>query len=455
MAEGRMKLRTKPRTQQYGKTVADFAVKDNGCFFVLSHDATFVRNLRSTLNKELVVGTDLIRALTEPAKFLSEIKSPLFKDRQILLLIERVLDGRNTLAFIRQFKESFDNVYVIVLTGEVDKSVLVLLHEMGVDNFITKPASMDTIIEKIAFTIRPQSKLGQMLDTAKDYLARGLAREALALADKVLADVKPGSAAALMIQGDAHKAMGNVEGAVASYEAAAEGAYMYLEPLKRLAALYQDTGDVDNQLTYLQKLDRLSPLNVERKVDMGSIHLQKGESEKAEALFGEAVAGATKEAMGIIEEIKRSIAERCLERQPDMAERYFRSIIDDKKEGLSREDIATFNRLGIALRRQGKWEDAVSEYGRALEISPKDENILFNMAVAYTEGGKHVDAVGSVEKALELNPTFYVESPVTCFNIGVMYMNARVGTKARLFLKKALELDPDHQGAQKLLAGIT
>lgn len=454
MAAGQMMMKAKQRSHQYGKTVVDFTVKDNGCFFVLSQDATFVRNLRNTLNKELVIGSDLIRTMTETSRFLAEIKTPLFKDRQIMLLIERVLDGRNTLAFIKQLKESFDRVYVIVLTSEVEKSVLVLLHEMGVDNFITKPASMDTIIEKIAFAIRPQSKLGQLLDTAKDYLARGLATDSLALADKVLAEVKPGSAAALMIQGDAHKALGNFEAAKTSYEAAAEGAYMYLEPLKRLAALYKDSGDADGQLAYLEKLDKLSPLNVERKVDMGSIHLAKGESERAEALFEQAVAGATKEALGIIEEIKRAIAERCLERQPELSERYFRSIIADKKDGLSRVDIATFNRLGIALRRQGKWQDAVAEYGRALSISPQDENILFNMAVAYTEGGRRPDAVASLEKALEINPTFYAESPVTCFNIGVMYLNADNAAKAKLFLRKAQELDPGHQGAQKLLAGL-
>lgn len=447
-------MKMRQHNPQYGKTVVEFAARDRGCFFVLSDDPTFVRNLRNTLNKELVIGSDLIRTMTETSRFLAEIKTPLFKDRQIMLLIERVLEGRNTLAFIRQLKQSFDRVCVIALTAEVEKSVLVLLHEMGVDNFITKPASMDTIIEKIAFAIRPQSKLGQMLDTAKDYLARGLAAESLALAGKVLAEVKPGSAAALMIQGDAHKALGNFEAAKASYEAAAEGAYMYLEPLKRLAALYKEAGDADGQLSYLEKLDRLSPLNVERKVDMGAIHLARGDGERAGELFEQAVAGAAKEAQSLIEEIKRAIAERCLERQPEMAERYFRSIIADKKDGLSRADIATFNRLGIALRRQGKWEDAVAEYGRALAISPQDENILFNTAVAYAEGGRHGDATASLEKALELNPTFYAESPAACFNIGVMYLNARNAAKARLFLAKALELDPGRQDAQKLLAGI-
>jgi len=453
MAAGQL-MKMRQQSPQYGKTVVEFAAKQNGCFFVVSHDHTFVRNLRNTLNKELIIGTDLIRSTTETAKFLAEIKTPLFKDKQIMLLIERVLDGRSTLGFIKQLKESFDRILVIVLTTEVERSVLVLLHEMGVDNFITKPASMDTIIEKIASAIRPQSKLGQIIDQAKDYLARGLSREALALADKILADIKPGSAAALMIQGDAHKALGDFAAAKTAYESAAEGAYMYLEPLKRLADLYKQSGDDGGQLTYLEKLDKLSPLNVERKVDMGSIHLARGDSERAEALFEQAVAGATKEAMGLIDEIKRTIAERCLESSPALSERYFRSIIEGKKGSLTREDIATFNRLGMALRRQGRWEDAVAEYGRALEVSPEDENVLFNMAVAYTEGGRRQEAVASLEKALGLNPTFYMDSPAACFNIGVMYLNAREGAKAKPFLRRCLELDPEHQGAQKLLLSL-
>ncbi len=63
-------------------------------------------------------------------------------------------------------------------------------------------------------------------------------------------------------------------------------------------------------------------------------------------------------------------------------------------------------------------------------------------------------AVKSLEKALALNPTFYTESPVACFNIGVMYLNARDAAKAKLFLRKCLELDPGHQGARKLLQGL-
>lgn len=454
MSGGGMVMKVKQGSRLYEKTVVEFAARENGCFFAVSHDATFLRNLRNTLNKELSIGADLIRTTAETGKFLQEYRSPLFKDRPALLLIERLLDGHSTVAFIKQLKETFDKIYVIALTTEVERNVLILLHEIGVDNFITKPASMDTIIEKIAFTIRPQSKLGQMLDTAKDYLARGLLAEALALTERILAEVKPGSAAALMIQGDALRRLGDVRAAAAAYEAAAEGAHMYLEPIKRLADLFKEQGSMDDQLAYLEKLDKLSPLNVERKVDMGEIHLCKGRRERAEQLFDDAVKGAAKEARSLIEEVRLSIAERCLDKEPELSERFFRAVIEAKKDDLGRADISTFNRLGMALRRQGKWQEAVAEYERALTISPEDENVFFNMAVAFTEGGQHSQAVERLEKALALNPVFYADSPVLSFNVGVMYLNSGNRKKAKLFLKKALDLDPGHRGARKLLKDL-
>lgn len=441
------------RFRQYEKTIVDFVAKENGCFFAISHDQVFLKMYRQTLNKELVIGTDRIRALAEEHKFISEIKTPYFKDKKILLLIERVLDNRNTLSFVRTLKAMYEDMYIVVLTSEVERQVLILLHEIGVGNFITKPVSMDTLIEKIAFTIKPQGKIGQFIDTAKGYLAKGMYDEAVALSDKIL-KLKPGSAAALMLRGDAHKGKGEVAAAERSYAEAHKGAALYLEPLKKLADLYKDEGDLEKQLIYLQKLDRLSPLNVERKISMGEIHLEFGNAEAAEEFFEQAVANAKKEAQAMIEEVKRSIAEKCLDKAPATAERFFRSIIDAKGGQLRKSDIETFNRLGIALRRQGRWQDAVSEYGQALKISPDDENLYFNTAVAYTEGGRHTEAMRALERVIKLAPDFGADSPTLSFNMGVMCANGRNPQDAARFMRRTLELDPGHEGARKLLATL-
>lgn len=452
-ARGGMRLKENTRGKLYEKTVVDFAAKENGCFFVLTSDNTFIRTLRTTLNKELIIGTDSIRTLNEEEKLLQELKSPLYKDKKILLMVERVLDGRSTLSLIQKLKILFDNLQIIVLTTEVEKNTLVLLHEIGASNFITKPVSIDTLIEKIAFTIRPQGKIGQYIDKAKDYLSRKKYDEAIAMSEKVL-DLKPGSAAGLMVKGDALREQGNFKEAVSCYEEASANAAMYLEPLKRLASIHKDEGRLEEQLEYLEKLDKLSPLNVERKIDMGEIHISFGNKERAQELFEEAVKNATREAMGIIEDVRSSIAERVLDKDPAMAEVFFRSIIDAKADSLHKSDLGVFNRLGIALRRQGRWDDAVKEYDRALEINPEDENLLFNKAVAFAEGSRYVEAVKAVEKALAINPDFHSDSCVLSFNIGIMYYNASRPKEAKRFLETALVVDPGHEGARKLLESL-
>jgi tetratricopeptide (TPR) repeat protein len=437
----------------YERTLADFASRESGCFFALTHDQNLLMTLRNALCKDLGVPGSLVRSLGDPMLFLQELKTPLYSQRRALLLMERVLDGRSTLSFLRQLKATLDKVLVIVMTPEVERSVLVLLHEAGADNFIIKPASMATMVEKMAFTIRPQGQIGQLIDRARDALGRGRPEETLVLCREIL-ELKPGSAAGLMLMGDAYRKMGRTDDAAAAYEEASVGAPLYLEPLKRMVALHKDMGDLDGQLAYLERLDRLSPLNVERKVEMGGIHLDKGRTERAGQLFDQAVKHAAVEAKEMIEEVKRQVAERCMEKSPEMAERFFRSILEGRREGLSTRDIATFNRLGMALRRQGKWREAVEEYRRAAQVAPGDENLLFNMAVAYSEGGRHREAVAALREVLALNPEFPEASPTICFHIGVMHLNAEDHTAARAFLAKTLELDPGHEGAKKILQNL-
>ncbi|BBD09945.1 tetratricopeptide repeat protein [Desulfovibrio ferrophilus] len=437
----------------YEKTIVDFVASEDGAFFAVSHDQNFLKLFRQTLNKELIIGTDRIRTLSEENKLLSELKSPFYKDKKPLLVIERVLHNRSMLSFIKNMKTLHEDMHIIVLTSEVERQVLILLHEIGVSNFITKPISVNTLIEKLAFTIKPQGKIGQYIERAKKHLSKGMWDEAIALSDKIL-DLKPGSAAALMVKGDALKAQGQAETAEASYLEAHKGASLYLEPLKKLAELYKDEGDADKQLTYLKKLDRLSPLNVERKISIGEIHLEFGDQEKAGEYFDQAVVNARKEAQVMIEEVKRSIAEKCLDRAPATAEKFFRSIIDDKRGTLKKSDIETFNRLGMALRRQGRWEDAVGEYEQALKISPDDENLHFNRAVALTEGGKHRQAEQALTRVLDLNPDFGNQSPVLTFNIGIMYSNARKPEEAKRFMERTLKLDPKHKSARSMLKDL-
>lgn len=56
---------------------------------------------------------------------------------------------------------------------------------------------------------------------------------------------------------------------------------------------------------------------------------------------------------------------------PVQAEKYLRQCLEIKGQNLSADDLSTFNQLGISLRKQGRWKDAITEYKKALKIIPQ------------------------------------------------------------------------------------
>ncbi len=266
----------KMKQKQYEATVIEFAKQQKGHFVVVSDDQTFLSVLRTVLNKHLALTEpDILSWVSEPSQLLKELRTQEQNGHSVLLFIERVIQGRDLSFLVRQFKEAYPRLYIIVLTIDVEKQRIMYLHEVGADNFIAKPVSANTLVEKLAFTIKPQTKLGQVIDIAKSILQQGQPEKARQLAMQIL-EMKPGSAAGLMLLGDAEKALGNMQNAKAAYEQAGSTADLYLEPLRKLAELAEEMGDVNQRLLYLEKLDKLSPLNAERKVNMGELHLNMG-----------------------------------------------------------------------------------------------------------------------------------------------------------------------------------
>jgi len=442
-----------PKIKQYEVTVVEYVKKLMGHFIVASHDNSFQRVLRNTVNKQLAIDDDCIATVMDENRILKTIKEVSGKGRPIILFVERVFNNKETSFLIKQIKEAFSNVKIIILTVEAERQRLVLLHEIGADNFISKPISINTLIEKIAFTIKPQGKIGKLIDLGKQFLDQNNLEQALKISRQIL-EIKPNSAAAYLIQGDAYKAMGKKDKAIEAYEEASNQAKLYLEPLKKLADFFRSEGDSENTLLYLEKLDKLSPLNVDRKVDMGGIHVALGNEEKAEELFNVALIQAKKEAMNYIEDISRKIGDIYTVKNPEKAVKYYRKALETKGGQLDKNDIKTFNLLGIALRKQGKWEEAIGEYEKALRISPEDENLLYNMAMAYAEGQDFRNAAGNIRKVLELNPKFHANDHVLSYNLGLIFAKVNNREAARRFLEYSLKLDPSFQSARKLLEAI-
>ncbi len=70
------------------------------------------------------------------------------------------------------------------------------------------------------------------------------------------------------------------------------------------------------------------------------------------------------------------------------------------------ENKHLFNEFGIELRKANMHDEALSNYMKALEISPNDENLYFNIARLYYDATDYSQALDWINRALKINAHF-------------------------------------------------
>jgi tetratricopeptide (TPR) repeat protein len=87
--------------------------------------------------------------------------------------------------------------------------------------------------------------------------------------------------------------------------------------------------------------------------------------------------------------------------QENEAEEIFNTVLT-----LRPNTTNVYNSLGIIYRRQGRLEESLRAYQKAMLVHPEDENIFFNMARAQIELDQTSEARLSLKRAIDLNPGF-------------------------------------------------
>lgn len=144
----------------------------------------------------------------------------------------------------------------------------------------------------------------------------------------------------------------------------------------------------------------LSPreLEIQKAVARGDKFRKRGESFTAEFEYSKALAldeGNVRANFGIglcyIERGERGKAHEVFERLVQLD-----AAFEDEHKHL-------FNEFGIALRKSGMHPEALAYYARALELSPADENLHYNMARAAFDMGEAGQARQHLQNCLALN----------------------------------------------------
>jgi DNA-binding response OmpR family regulator len=173
--------------------------------------------------------------------FIREIRRLLDRFTRVIVFVEATLEGRNNTSYFRHIKDILDDrVTIICLCNESGRDTLSLFRERGADNTMVKPVSIDTIVKKIAFSIKPNN-FSMLVSKAKKAIGRGNFTTGRVIAQEILKS-NPESTIAHILLGDIHRRQKEFDVAEQCYRKASQNARMHLQPLERLVDLYGETG---------------------------------------------------------------------------------------------------------------------------------------------------------------------------------------------------------------------
>lgn len=436
---------------KYDTIVRHFLDEEHGAVVYLSDDVSFTRVLRNIFSRDVGVKRDVIHQFTSPVEAMKQCGKFTEASIPCIIFIERLLNGHPTTDTLISMKNQMPDVCIILLTWEATKETVAYFFELGVSRVLVKPVSANKLIQDMAYALNPPGSLKKQTAQCEELLKRGDYDEALELSDRLLL-VKPNSGKAITMRGDALLGIGEVDKAIRCYLTAHETRPIYMAPLIKLAATFRDMED-ERALEYLKILDQISPLNPERKVEIAEQYLLRNEAEEAEVYLDESMAVAEREVSSRVGDLTMRIVDAVFSVAPQLAIKYLYRVIESKRF-LGLDDLIHFNRLGMILRGEGKWREAIAVYEMALTIASEDPAIHYNMGLAYWEGSERTKALNAFERALKVDPLFFSGSVGATLNIGLLYFDLRLYRDAEPFFQHVLSLDPENMIAQKRLKTV-
>ncbi len=165
-----------------------------------------------------------------------------------------------------------------------------------------------------------------------------------------------------------------------------------LENLRELISTLQK-GMTDIAKISLEELEKKK----KQALDEAKTHLNDKNIDKADAIFRKLIREHDKDF-----DLKIDITDLLINAEEyQKAIDYLKSAYKDNPGS-----IHIYNRLGMALRKLGRFEDAEKAYLQAVKIHSKDEYLHFNLGRLYIDMKYWNKAFMSAQKSLKINPDF-------------------------------------------------
>jgi len=106
-----------------------------------------------------------------------------------------------------------------------------------------------------------------------------------------------------------------------------------------------------------------------------------------------------------------------------------------------KEEAERLKNEGNDLMKREKYEDALKNYTKAIQLDCKNPVYFCNRAAAYSKLNNHVFALEDCQRAIEIDPTY----SKAYGRMGLAYASLNDHLKAKQFYEKAIELDPHNE----------
>jgi tetratricopeptide (TPR) repeat protein len=111
------------------------------------------------------------------------------------------------------------------------------------------------------------------------------------------------------------------------------------------------------------------------------------------------------------------------------------------------DEAALHNKEGAKLVEEGKMEEALEAFKKAVELNSNDAVVRLNLAYTYDRQGMAEEAIAEYQRAIELSPS----NLLGYNNLGVLYDKMGLYDEAIGEFQRALEIDPTDANALKNL----
>lgn len=286
-------------------------------------------------------------------------------------------------------------------------------------------------------------------------------------------DASPGDPNRWLHVGAVYREMGRSDAAIEYFKKAQELRPGLAIPYMNLGAAYSDLGQFDTAINYAKKAIALNPNLAAGHLNLGAMYRKTGQVEKAikhlerasrlrpqDALIHEHLAecyvdaGQNEKAIRRLE-IANTLRPRQTRTLVNLGVAYGRvgqnaKAIELLKQAIAiRPDLAAaYANLGLIYKYQDRYEHAIEQFEKALELQGDQANAMayLNIGDTYYQIREYDEAIPYFQKAIQLNP----DDANAHLLLGLSYRALNLGHPAGIYLKKTLEIEPDHPQAAQI-----